>query len=215
MNLPSVFGQARHDGDSVCVGDLRMARVQGFGAMVSVALSITSYFRLDAPHVIVASDNDGEGSREIYSYLAGHTSEMSPEVLVLHRSLQDVAQFEKLRESGVCSTSPLLVAGAGMLSARGDGLAYIFRDDKLLASVEKAGVAGAELEGSEEVVIGMLSALAYTGLEPETAAVYAGRTYNAAAQTVAGIGEIIDLIPVVAKQNYCAWAGVCYTDNAK
>jgi ADP-dependent NAD(P)H-hydrate dehydratase / NAD(P)H-hydrate epimerase len=60
----------------------------------------------------------------------------------------------------------------------------------------------------------------YAGLEPKDAAIYACRTNRMAGLLVkpnpaTKVKEIIDQFPIVAKQNYCSWSGVCYNDTCK
>jgi len=97
--------------------------------MISAALAITNYFKLEAPHVLIAGDiGDGKGTRDMYKYLTEHVVELAPDVLTMHYSLPIMALLKKLIE--VIKTMPkrpFLIADAGaMYAAKGAGLAGEF-----------------------------------------------------------------------------------------
>ena len=97
--------------------------------MISAALAITNYFKLEAPHVLVAGDiGDGKGTREMYKYLTEHIVELAPEVLTLHYSLPIMALLKKLCEAiKDCPKRAFMIADAGaMYAAKGAGLAAEF-----------------------------------------------------------------------------------------
>ena len=104
-------------------------RTQGTGAMISAALAICNYFKLEAPHVLVAGDiGDGKGTRDIYKYLTEHVVELAPEVITMHYSLPIMALLKKLCETiKGCQKRPFMIADAGaMYAAKGAGLAAEF-----------------------------------------------------------------------------------------
>ena len=128
-NLPMTYGQVRQEGDYLFADGQRFSRTQGTGAMISAALAITNYFKLEAPHVLVAGDiGDGKGTRDMYKYLTEHIVELAPEVLTLHYSLPIMALLKKLCETiKDCPKRPFMIADAGaMYAAKGAGLASEF-----------------------------------------------------------------------------------------
>ena len=128
-NIPVIYGQVRQEGDYLFADGKRFSRTQGTGAMVSAALVITNYFKLEAPHVLVAGDvGDGKGTRDMYKYLTERVVELSPEVLTMHYSLPIMALLKKLCEAiKGCPTRPFMIADAGaMYAAKGAGLSSEF-----------------------------------------------------------------------------------------
>jgi hypothetical protein len=128
-NLPLTYGQVRQDGDNLLADGRHFSRTQGTGAMISAALAITNYFKIEAPHVLVAGDiGDGKGTRDLYKYLTDHIVELAPEVLTMHYSLPIMALLKKLCETiKVCEKRPFMIADAGaMYAAKGAGLAGEF-----------------------------------------------------------------------------------------
>ena len=96
-NLPLTYGQVRQEGDNLVADGRRFSRTQGTGAMISAALAITNYFKIESPYVLVAGDiGDGKGTRDLYKYLTDHIVEMKPEVLTMHYSLPIMALLKKL-----------------------------------------------------------------------------------------------------------------------
>lgn len=129
QNLPLTFGEVKIDGDYLVVEGKGFRCMQGTGAMISAALSATSYLKIDAPKVLIAGDiGNGNGSRELYQYLIDNTLELSPEVLALHYWLPDMAQTRQLCSViDKCKQRPLLIAdAASMYSAKAAGLAEAF-----------------------------------------------------------------------------------------
>ncbi|MCL2140263.1 MAG: sugar kinase [Dehalococcoidia bacterium] len=286
-NLPLVYGQVRQEGDFLYAGEQRFSRTQGTGAMISAALAITNYFKLEAPYVLVAGDiGGGDGSRELYKYLIEHVVELSPDVLTMHYCLPIMALLRKVcEEVNKCSKRPLMIADAGaMYAAKGAKLAtefdiftpdssevafladpqathpayishhlfacdadkipdqiadayknnsaaklllvkgkkdYVAADGQILSTIDEPNIPMLEpIGGTGDTITGLVSGLVYAGLEPKDAAIYACRTNRMAGQMVnptpaTKVKEIVDQFPQVAKQNYCAWAGVCYTEAGK
>ena len=128
-NLPLTYGQVRQDGDNLVVDGRHFLRTQGTSAMISAALAITNYFKIEAPYVLVAGDiGDGKGTRDLYKYLTDHIIELNPEVLTMHYSLPIMALLKKLCETiKGCEKRPFMIADAGaMYAAKGAGLAGEF-----------------------------------------------------------------------------------------
>ncbi len=128
-DMPVTFGQVRRDGEALLVGDCRISRTQGTGAMIGAALSVSEYLRHEAPHALLAGDiGQGRGSHDLYEYLIVNVGKMAPNVLALHYWLPDMSQTKRL--CGVidsCSERPLLIAdAASMYSAKAAGLAPAF-----------------------------------------------------------------------------------------
>ena len=283
--LPLTYGQVSQDGDSLMADGCHFSRTQGTGAMISAALAITTYFKLEAPHVLVAGDiGDGKGTRDMYKYLTENVVELAPEVLTMHYSLPIMALLKKLCEiiKG-CEHRPFMIADAGaMYAAKGAGLAaefdiftpdpseiafladpqathpayishhlfdcdadkipgqieaafknksaaklllvkgktdYVATDGQILATITEPDVPTLEpIGGTGDTITGLVSGLVFAGLDPKDAAIFACRTNRTAgllAQPTPAtkVKEIIDRFPEVAKQNYCAWSGVCYNEK--
>ena len=73
--------------------------------------------------------------------------------------------------------------------------------------------------GTGDTITGLASSLVYAGMEPKEAAVFACRTNRMAGKLVnptpaTKVKEIIDIFPRVCKEYYCAWSGICYTENS-
>ncbi|MCL2707132.1 MAG: sugar kinase [Dehalococcoidia bacterium] len=286
-NLPVTYGQVRQDDDYLYAGEQRFSRTQGTGAMISAALAITNYFKIDAPYALVAGDiGGGEGTRDMYKYLIEHIVELSPDQVTLHYSLPIMALLKKLCETiKGCSKRPFMIADAGaMYAAKGAGLSsefdiftpdpseiafladpqathpayisnylfasdaekipeqiaaafanksaaklllvkgktdYVAADGQILSTINEPNVPMLEpIGGTGDTITGLVSALVYAGLEPKDAAVYACRTNRVAGKMLqptpaTKVKEVIEQFPAVAKENYCSWAGICYTDTAK
>jgi hydroxymethylpyrimidine/phosphomethylpyrimidine kinase len=128
-DMPLTLGRVTFEGDFLLLEGKRIPCTQGTGAMVSAALTTTSYLGLDAPHALLVGDiGEGKGSRELYQYLIEHIAGLSPGVLALHYWLPDMAQTRQLCAAiEKCKQRPLLIAdAASMYSAKAAGLAEAF-----------------------------------------------------------------------------------------
>jgi NAD(P)H-hydrate repair Nnr-like enzyme with NAD(P)H-hydrate dehydratase domain len=128
-NLPLTVGIVSTDGDYLTVDGHRFPCMQGTGAMISAALAVTRYLKLDAPRIVVAGDiGDGAGSRAIYDFLIHSIEQLSPKVLALHYWLPDMAQTRRLCEAvDKCEKRPVMIAdAASMYSAKASGMASQF-----------------------------------------------------------------------------------------
>ena len=128
-NLLLTWGEARLEGDSLAVNDHSIPCTQGTGAMISAVLAVTEYLKLDPPQVLLCGDiGDGKGSRSIYEYLIQNLPQLSPQVLVLHYWLPDMALMRGLCESiEKCPQKPIMIAdAASMYAAKACGLASKF-----------------------------------------------------------------------------------------
>ncbi|MFC1866319.1 sugar kinase, partial [Chloroflexota bacterium] len=66
-DLPLTVGSVMLEGEFLEADGQRLPRIQGTGAMISAALTVTNYLKLEPPHILVAGDiGDGMGTREIY-----------------------------------------------------------------------------------------------------------------------------------------------------
>ena len=127
--IPLIVGIVDTDGDYLTVAGHRFPCMQGTGAMISAALAVTHYFKLDAPRVVVAGDiGDGAGSRAIYDLLIHSVDKLAPTVLALHYWLPDIAQTKRLCEAvKKCEKHPVMIAdAASMYSAKASGMAHKF-----------------------------------------------------------------------------------------
>ena len=127
--LPLVAGEVRVGEGFLIVDGHRIPCAQGTGAMISAALAVAEYLKLEPPQVVVAGDiGQGKGSHSIYEYLIKNLSELSPEVLTLHYCLPDMALTRRLCESASrCVERPVMIAdAASMYAAKAAGLAPQF-----------------------------------------------------------------------------------------
>lgn len=127
--IPLTFGQAGAEGKLLTVNGYHIPCTQGTGALISAALTATGYLKLEAPQILVAGDSgQGAGSREIYEYLIENVAKISPEVLVLHYCLPEMALTRRLCLAiNKCAKRPFLIAdAASMYAAKAAGLAGQF-----------------------------------------------------------------------------------------
>lgn len=127
--IPLTVGAVEADGDWLIVDGRRFPCAQGTGAMVSAALAVCDYLKLERPTLVVAGDvGEGKGSRAIYEHLIANIGSLAPEVLALHYWLPDMAQTKELCEAVEgCDTRPIMVAdAASMYSAKASGMAPRF-----------------------------------------------------------------------------------------
>jgi len=123
------IGRVSLEGDFLMVDGKKVPCTQGTGAMVSAALTTTSYLGLDAPHALLVGDiGEGKGSHQLYQYLIDHIVDLSPAILALHYWLPDMAQTRQLCAAvEKCEKRPIMIAdAASMYSAKAAGLAEAF-----------------------------------------------------------------------------------------
>jgi len=128
-DLPLTSGEARFEGEFLRLNDFKIPCSQGTAALISAALATTDYLKLEPPKVLLVGDNgEGMGSRLIYEYLIKNIPDLSPDVLVLHYCLPDMALMRRLCESVErCSKRPIMIADASsMYAAKAAGQAAKF-----------------------------------------------------------------------------------------
>jgi len=127
--VPLTVGDVSIEDNYLAVDGRRFPCIQGTSAMISAALAVTDYLKLDRPQVVIAGDTGkGKGSRAIYEYLIQNISILTPKVLTLHYWLPDMALTRRLCEAvDNCVSRPIMVAdAASMYSAKAAGLASCF-----------------------------------------------------------------------------------------
>jgi hydroxymethylpyrimidine/phosphomethylpyrimidine kinase len=127
--LPLTLGEVSLEGEFLSLNGFKTRCTQGTGAMISAALAVTEYLKLDPPQVLVVGDTGcGEGSQSLYKYLVQNVSRLSPDVLEFHYILPDMALMRKVCESVEgCPKKPVMIADAGsMYAAKAAGLASEF-----------------------------------------------------------------------------------------
>ncbi|GAI39624.1 unnamed protein product, partial [marine sediment metagenome] len=128
-DLPLIVDEVRAEEEFLIADGHRIPCTQGTGAMVSAALAVTEYLKLESPQIVVAGDvGQGKGSRAIYEYLIQKMPELSAEVLTLHYCLPDMALMRRLCGSvAECNRKPVMIAdAASMYVAKAVGLASQF-----------------------------------------------------------------------------------------
>ena len=127
--FPLTTGEVEVEDNYLIVDGRRFSSTQGTGAMISAALTTTSYLKLEPPHVLVIGDiGDGQGTREMYQYLTQEICQLSPKVLALHYCQPIMTLIKRLCQAvKVCAPRPLMIADAGaMYAVKGAGLAQEF-----------------------------------------------------------------------------------------
>ena len=128
-DLPLTRGAAKLEGEFLNIDGSRIPCTQGTAALISAALITAEYLKIDPPQALVAGDiGDGKGSKLLYEYLVKNISALSPDVLVLHYILPDLALMKKICEvvEG-CPKRPIMIADASsMYVAKAAGLAAKF-----------------------------------------------------------------------------------------
>lgn len=128
-DLPLTLGEAKLEGESLCVNNFKIPCTQGTAATTGAAFCVTDYLKLDSPQVLIVGDTGrGKGSSALYEYLIERVGMLSPDVLVLHYCLPNIALIKRLCESiRKCSKRPRMIADAGsMYGAKAAGLATEF-----------------------------------------------------------------------------------------
>jgi ADP-dependent NAD(P)H-hydrate dehydratase / NAD(P)H-hydrate epimerase len=93
---------------------------------------------------------------------------------------------------------------------------YVFQNGKVIAEISEPNIPEMEaIGGTGDTITGILSAMIYTGLEPEEAAIIAARANRTAgkyagATPASKVKQIIDCFPLVFKDNLCQWSNICY-----
>ncbi|MCK9276027.1 MAG: sugar kinase [Syntrophales bacterium] len=127
--MPLTIGEVSLTDTLLAAGGRTFGCTQGTGTMITAALTVTGYFGLKPPHVIVAGDmGDGKGTKEIYQHLPELIDKIKPRVLVLHYCLPVMAFLKRLCTSvRNLPDKPFMIADAGaMYAAKAAGLASDF-----------------------------------------------------------------------------------------
>ena len=128
-DMPLTIGEIRADGAVLNLNDFNIRCTQGTAALISAALAATDYLGIEPPQALLAGDiGQGGGSRLLYEYLIENISNLSPDVLVLHYCLPDMALMRRLIISiKGCTKRPIMIAdAASMYAAKAAGLAAEF-----------------------------------------------------------------------------------------
>lgn len=128
-DLPLTFGEAALDNDYLIINGHRLSCTQGSGAMITAALTVTQFLKLNPPTTLVVGDiGDGRGTRDMFQYLIERVNALSPKVLTLHYCLPIMALVKKLCQTLDKGRSrPVLIADAGgMYATKAAGLAPLF-----------------------------------------------------------------------------------------
>jgi NAD(P)H-hydrate repair Nnr-like enzyme with NAD(P)H-hydrate dehydratase domain len=129
QDMPLIAGHVRREGDMLVANGQPFSRIQGTGAMISAALTATSYLGIEPPYVVVAGDiGKGDGTRLMYRYLIENISSLQPDFVTLHYCqpfMNLLTQF--VNEVEKMENPPFLIADAGaMYAAKAAGQAPKF-----------------------------------------------------------------------------------------
>lgn len=127
--MPLYYGEAELDGDSIKIGDDRIASIQGTGVMLYTVLLLCEVMNVKNPRVLLAGDiGNGKGSRKIYKYLIERFDEVAPEIIVFHYILPIISPMKRIVQKAISANhTPLLIADAGgMYAAKASGTASHF-----------------------------------------------------------------------------------------
>ena len=98
---------------------------------------------------------------------------------------------------------------------------YIAGEAGIIGTVSEPNVPAMEaIGGTGDTITGMISAFAYSGLEPHEAAIIAARA-NRMAGKMAGVTpatrvhEVVSFFPAVFEKYLCEWSGVCTTGGVE
>ena len=94
---------------------------------------------------------------------------------------------------------------------------YVASEGKILATINEPDVPTLEaIGGTGDTITGLVSAFAYSDLEPRDAAIIAAKANRVAGKLAqptpaTKVRQIIDQFPAVFKEYLCQWSGACYT----
>ena len=94
---------------------------------------------------------------------------------------------------------------------------YVASEGKILATINEPHVPTLEaIGGTGDTITGLVSAFAYSELEPRDAAIIAAKANRMAGKLArptpaTKVRQIIDQFPQVFKEYLCQWSGACYT----
>jgi hydroxyethylthiazole kinase-like sugar kinase family protein len=94
---------------------------------------------------------------------------------------------------------------------------YVASEGKILATINEPDVPMLEaIGGTGDTITGLVSAFAYSDLEPRDAAIIAAKANRMAGKLAqptpaTKVKQIIDQFPQVFKEYLCQWSGACYT----
>ena len=98
---------------------------------------------------------------------------------------------------------------------------YVIEDADVVATITEPDVPALEaVGGTGDTITGLVSAFAYTGLEPHEAAIIAAKANRMAgkfcqATPATRVSQIITHLPAVFREHLCQWSGVCYMEGGK
>ena len=128
-NLPLIKGVVEKEAHLLNIGGNKIPCTQGTAAMLSAAVTTTSYLNIEAPQALLAGDTGkGNGSKQLYDYLINNIWDLKPDVLALHYWMPNLDQMttllDKIRHM---DKRPMLIAdAASMYAAKAAGLAPEF-----------------------------------------------------------------------------------------
>ena len=98
---------------------------------------------------------------------------------------------------------------------------YVVNDTDIVGTVAEPNVPALEaIGGTGDTITGLVSALAYAGLELDEAAIIAARANRMAgkfaqATPATKVWQVVSQFPAVFKEHLCQWSGICYTKGGQ
>ncbi len=116
-SFPLVSGTVILEKNRLIVGEKRIAVNRGTPAMIAAAVQTLNYLNQPSPICYLVGDiGSGNGSRELYKYLADYLPESTFKTLTFHYFQPDVKLFKKVVAAiKKISARPTLIADAGFM----------------------------------------------------------------------------------------------------
>jgi hypothetical protein len=116
-NLPLTKGELDFDGSKLTINDRVLDIERGTAAMASAAYVTSHVLNVPLPIGLFIGDiGDGDGSRELYSYLIKNVGSLGADIIAFHYFMPDVNLHNKvLKAINALKHRPKLIADAGYM----------------------------------------------------------------------------------------------------
>jgi hypothetical protein len=128
-DLPLIFGEVTFDGETMRIDGRGVLPIQGTGACLLSAVIAHDYLktgeRVNA--VLIGDIGDGQGSRQLYTFLENEVPSLKPKLIVFHYILPIMGMMRRVISSCQKVSDIKLIADAGsMYAAKACGFAKEF-----------------------------------------------------------------------------------------